>query len=87
MMCTCRYHGRNREFELTTKRDLALVNKDCDFLNDEHSVPPQWRQDLNKNMVRNEDGRWVLAQRPKLVDHPEDIDHHLTQLGLDPPKS
>ncbi|TKY62396.1 Phospholipase A1-Igamma1 [Spatholobus suberectus] len=48
------YHGRNRAFERTTGRDLALVNKDCDFLKDEHSVPPRWRQDLNKNMVKTE---------------------------------
>ncbi|XP_061369104.1 phospholipase A1-Igamma1, chloroplastic-like [Gastrolobium bilobum] len=76
------YHGRNREFEVTSGRDIALVNKDCDFLKDEHTVPPRWRQDLNKGMIMTEDGRWVLAERPKLVDHPEDIDHHLKQLGL-----
>lgn len=77
-----RYHGRNREFKPTTNRDIALVNKDCDFVKDEHSVPPKWRQDLNRNMVKTEDGRWMLAQRPQLVDNHEDIDHHLTQLGL-----
>lgn len=58
------------------------MNKDCDFLKDEHSVPPRWRQDLNKNMVRTEDGRWVLADRPLAQDPHEDIDHHLGELGL-----
>lgn len=77
-----RYHGRNKGFEATTDRDLALVNKDCDFLVDAHSVPPCWRQDLNKGMIKTTDGRWVQAERQKLVDHPEDIDPHLTQLGL-----
>ncbi|KAG5043552.1 hypothetical protein AAZX31_03G140700 [Glycine max] len=76
------YHGKNRGFERTSERDLALVNKDCDFLKDEHSVPPRWRQDLNKNMVRTEDGRWVLADRPLAQDPHEDIDHHLGELGL-----
>ena len=78
----CRYHGSNREFESTTGRDVALVNKDCDFLKDEHSVPPTWRQDLNRGLVRGPDGRWMQAERPKLVDHPEDIDDHLKELGL-----
>lgn len=78
----CRYHGKNRAFERTTNRDLALVNKDCDFLKDEHSVPPAWRQDLNKNMVKTQDGRWILAKRPKPHDHPEDLDQYLRELGL-----
>jgi hypothetical protein len=37
----------------------------------------------NKGMVRTEDGRWVLTPRPRNVQkHPDDIDHHLQQLGL-----
>ena len=78
-----RYHGSDRGYEATTNRDIALVNKACDFVKDEHSVPPNWRQDLNRNMVKTEDGRWVLAQRPQLVDtHHEDIEPHLSQIGL-----
>ncbi|RDX91914.1 Phospholipase A1-Igamma1, chloroplastic, partial [Mucuna pruriens] len=76
------YHGRNRGFELTSERDIALVNKDCDFLKDEHAVPPYWRQDLNKGMMKTEDGRWLLVERPKPIDHPQDMDHHLHNLGL-----
>ncbi|KAK7245403.1 hypothetical protein RIF29_40245 [Crotalaria pallida] len=79
------YHGRNQEFKATTGRDLALVNKDSDFLKDEHSVPPSWRQDLNKNMIRTQDGKWVQAERKRLEDHPEDIDFHLKELGLAAP--
>ncbi|RHN48150.1 hypothetical protein MtrunA17_Chr7g0260691 [Medicago truncatula] len=38
---------------------------------------------LNRNMVKTEDGRWVLAQRPQLADtHHEDIEPHLSQIGL-----
>ncbi|RLM60930.1 hypothetical protein C2845_PM14G12370 [Panicum miliaceum] len=77
------YQGRGRPFQLCG-RDPALVNKAADFLRDEHMVPPEWRQqDENKGMVRADDGRWVLPPRQREVhDHPEDIDHHLQQLGL-----
>ncbi|EMS52880.1 hypothetical protein TRIUR3_24451 [Triticum urartu] len=76
--------GRAREFKLGG-RDPALVNKAADFLRDEHMVPPGWRQDANKGMVRSEDGRWVLPHRPRHVeDHPDDTDVHLAQLGLVP---
>ncbi|XP_002456959.2 phospholipase A1-Igamma1, chloroplastic [Sorghum bicolor] len=76
------YQGRAREFRLCG-RDPALVNKAADFLRDEHMVPPVWRQDANKGMVRAEDGRWVLPPRHREVhDHPEDTDHHLQRLGL-----
>lgn len=74
--------GRIVDLNEQVRGTLPLVNKDCDFLKDEHSVPPRWRQDLNKNMVRTEDGRWVLADRPLAQDPHEDIDHHLGELGL-----
>ncbi|WJX84322.1 hypothetical protein P8452_66910 [Trifolium repens] len=78
------YHGKNREYEATTNRDLALVNKRCDFLKDEHSVPPNWKVDFYRNMVKNEDGRWVLAHSPQVIDssHHEDIEPYLMQLGI-----
>ncbi|XWS46913.1 hypothetical protein CRYUN_Cryun14cG0109000 [Craigia yunnanensis] len=76
------YHGRSHRFVLASGRDPALVNKASDFLKDHYLVPPYWRQDENKGMVRNNDGRWMQPERPKLDDHPEDIHHHLKQLGL-----
>ncbi|KAK7277585.1 hypothetical protein RJT34_22600 [Clitoria ternatea] len=76
------YHGKGQRFVLATGRDPALVNKGCDFLKDHYLVPPCWRQDENKGMIRSNDGRWVQPERPKLDDHPEDMHHHLTQLGL-----
>ena len=46
-------------------------------------VPPTWRQDENKGMVRAEDGRWVLPPRHREVhDHLEDTDHHLPAARL-----
>ncbi|GAV72142.1 Lipase_3 domain-containing protein [Cephalotus follicularis] len=76
------YHGKGRRFVLASGRDPALVNKASDFLKDHYMVPPYWRQDENKGLVRNEEGRWMQAERPKLDDHPEDMHLYLKQLGL-----
>ncbi|CAM0884942.1 unnamed protein product [Alopecurus aequalis] len=76
------YKGRGAGFELGG-RDPALVNKGADFLNDEHMVPPGWKQDANKGMVRTEEGKWRLHHHPrKVAEHPDDTDLHLAQLGL-----
>lgn len=74
------YHGKGRKFSLATKRDIALVNKSCDFLRREYGVPGNWRQDENKGMVRSSDGRWVLPERPRMEAHPPDTAHHLEQV-------
>lgn len=74
------YHGKGKRFCLASKRDIALVNKSCDFLRSEYGVPPHWRQDENKGMVRGRDGRWVLPERPRLEAHPPDMLHHLHQV-------
>ncbi|KAK7378421.1 hypothetical protein VNO80_03862 [Phaseolus coccineus] len=76
------YHGKNDAFKRTSLRDIALVNKACDFLKDEHSVPPYWRQDLNKNMTKTEHGQWVFSERPISLDSHHDIDPHLGEIGL-----
>ncbi|XP_059660410.1 phospholipase A1-Igamma1, chloroplastic [Cornus florida] len=76
------YHGKGHRFVLASGRDPALVNKACDFLKDHYLVPPNWRQDANKGMVRNNDGRWMQPERPKLDDHPAETHHRLRQLGL-----
>ncbi|KAL6610031.1 hypothetical protein ACP70R_040000 [Stipagrostis hirtigluma subsp. patula] len=67
------YHGRGERFVLASGRDPALVNKACDFLKDHYAVPPCWRQDENKGMVRARDGRWVQPDRHGW--HPDDHDH------------
>ncbi|KAL5053427.1 hypothetical protein RYX36_034109 [Vicia faba] len=86
MMMMNRYHGKNREYEATTYRDIALVNKGCDFVKDEFSVPPKWRQELNRNMVKTENGKWILAQRPQVAETPnEDIGSYLAQMGITVP--
>ncbi|KAK4366043.1 hypothetical protein RND71_013923 [Anisodus tanguticus] len=76
------YHGKGRRFVLAKGRDIALVNKACDFLKDHYCVPPSWRQDENKGMIRDKDGRWIQPERSRLDDHPPDIHHHLKHLGL-----
>ncbi|XP_010278159.1 PREDICTED: phospholipase A1-Igamma1, chloroplastic-like [Nelumbo nucifera] len=76
------YHGKGQRFVLSSRRDPALVNKASDFLKDHYLVPPYWRQHENKGMVRNQEGRWVQPERPKLEEHPPDIHLLLLQLGL-----
>ncbi|KAH7667107.1 Phospholipase A(1) protein, partial [Dioscorea alata] len=76
------YHGKGQRFVLASGRDPALINKACDFLKDHHMVPPYWRQDLNKGMIRSGDGRWVQPERQKMDEHPPDMYHRLMQLGL-----
>ncbi|KAG8389266.1 hypothetical protein BUALT_Bualt02G0211100 [Buddleja alternifolia] len=58
------YHGRGERFVIANGRDYALVNKGCDFLKDEYEIPPNWRQDHNKGMAKNKEGRWVQEDRP-----------------------
>ncbi|CAD5165840.1 phospholipase A1-Igamma2, chloroplastic [Musa acuminata AAA Group] len=77
------FQGKGRKFAPTTGRDPALVNKSCDFLHEHLMVPPNWRQDENKGMMRSQEGRWAQPERQKIDDHPEDIHHHYQQLGLD----
>lgn len=74
------FHSKNKPFSSATNRDIALVNKSCDFLRSEFDVPPYWRQDENKGMVRNGEGRWVLPERPSIEAHPRDTAHHLQQV-------
>ncbi|WVZ06423.1 hypothetical protein V8G54_019769 [Vigna mungo] len=77
------YHRKYDPFKRTSERDIALVNKACDFLKDEYTVPPNWRQDLNKNMMKTESGRWMFTDRQVSQDpHHQDIDPHLEELGL-----
>ncbi|XP_074321269.1 phospholipase A1-Igamma3, chloroplastic-like [Silene latifolia] len=73
------YHGKGRKFRLVTKRDIALVNKDSNMLKSEYGVPPKWRQDHNKGMVRNSEGRWVMPDRARVEAHPPDTAHHFAQ--------
>ncbi|KAJ0092776.1 hypothetical protein Patl1_25241 [Pistacia atlantica] len=64
-----RYHGKGQRFALTSRRDIALVNKETDFLKNHFLIPPIWRQSENKGLVRNQEGHWVQPERPNPRDH------------------
>ncbi|CAA3025784.1 phospholipase A1-Igamma1, chloroplastic [Olea europaea var. sylvestris] len=55
-------------FRSDAKRDVVLVNKECDMLVDELRIPHNWYQLENKGLERNFHGRWVKPTRD-----PEDI--------------
>ncbi|OWM73508.1 phospholipase A1-Igamma3, chloroplastic-like [Punica granatum] len=74
------YHGKGWKFHLATKRDIALVNKSCDFLKTKYDIPPNWWQVENKGMVRSKDGRWVVPERPMIDAHPPDTARYLEQV-------
>ncbi|XP_042023103.1 phospholipase A1-Igamma3, chloroplastic-like isoform X1 [Salvia splendens] len=74
------YHGKGKQLWLASKRDVALVNKSCDFLKAEYGVPPNWWQDEHKGMVRSGEGRWVVPERPRMEAHPADTAHHFEQV-------
>ncbi|XP_019180447.1 PREDICTED: phospholipase A1-Igamma2, chloroplastic-like isoform X1 [Ipomoea nil] len=44
------YQGEGRPFLRATGRDLALVNKSKDLLNDSLQIPPKWRDALRKKV-------------------------------------
>ncbi|CAA0805804.1 Phospholipase A1-Igamma3- chloroplastic [Striga hermonthica] len=74
------YHGPDKGFVQASGRDVALVNKSCDFLKAECGVPPNWWQDEHKGMVRGRDGRWVVPERERIEAHPPDTAHLFEQV-------
>ncbi|CAA2976013.1 phospholipase A1-Igamma1, chloroplastic [Olea europaea subsp. europaea] len=55
-------------FRSDARRDVVLVNKDCNMLVDELRIPHNWYQLENKGLERNFHRRWVKPTR-----YPEDI--------------
>ncbi|KAL9147512.1 hypothetical protein ABFS82_13G178400 [Erythranthe guttata] len=62
------FHSSESGFRVEARRDVALVNKECDMLVDELRIPHSWYQSANKGLIQNHHGRWV-----KPVRDPEDV--------------
>lgn len=76
------FESSSKPFRPNAKRDIALVNKDCDLLVNELRIPPKWYQVANKGLVQNDHGRWVKPTRD-----PEDIpsptgEAYISDLGV-----
>ncbi|XP_059436715.1 phospholipase A1-II 4-like [Corylus avellana] len=56
-------HGEDGDFKLEVNREIALVNKVSDALDDKLLVLDNWWITKNKSMVQNDDGSWVLMDR------------------------
>ena len=53
-------HGDKADFKLVVPRDVALVNKTTDLLEDEYPVSASWWVGNKKCMVKGTDGQWKL---------------------------
>lgn len=57
------WNGKDNEFDSAPKADrsLALVNKWCNYLNDDYKIPESWWIEKNKGMMFDQiTGDWIL---------------------------
>ncbi|KAI4299998.1 hypothetical protein L6164_033418 [Bauhinia variegata] len=79
------YLNGTTPFRADARRDVALVNKQCDMLVDELRIPHCWYQLANKGLVCNAHGRWVKPKRdPDDIPSPirETHNHHALEIEM-----
>ncbi|KAJ6868254.1 hypothetical protein NC651_033344 [Populus alba x Populus x berolinensis] len=54
------YQGQEEEFKLVVDRDIALLNKSLDLLQDKYNIPPKWWNVKNNGMIQIDNGFWKL---------------------------
>ncbi|KAL2941971.1 Phospholipase A1-Igamma3 chloroplastic [Bienertia sinuspersici] len=62
--------GSAHNSRLIYTSSMDSMERDSSFLKNEYGVPPRWRQEHNKGMVRNSEGRWVVPERARVEHHP-----------------
>ncbi|KAI3736018.1 hypothetical protein L6452_15549 [Arctium lappa] len=67
-------HGINAEFRLEVDRDLALVNKRSNLLQEEYMIPQHWWIQENKGMIQMPNGSWKLHELKGYPKHNEGED-------------
>ncbi|XP_007025431.2 PREDICTED: phospholipase A1-IIgamma [Theobroma cacao] len=61
------------EFKLEVDRDIALINKKIDGLQNKYKIPPEWwNHEKFKNMVQMDTGRWQFVDCAYVPDPPND---------------
>ncbi|KAJ0785621.1 putative alpha/Beta hydrolase, phospholipase A1-II [Helianthus annuus] len=66
----CGWNGKDGDFDWgLVKRSLGWVNMSTDYLKKKYKIPANWWGEMNKGMVLNDHGYWVLSPVLDRDDH------------------